>query len=185
MLILVLDRTRGPSVLLLLCHTVTLSSFCPSVLVLLLSSSRVNLYVSLSASSSSPLIFLLTVFGVLQRVPLGDRSSRRGQHVRPVSQLRAGGVVAQDTLADGLGRSNSIVVDHCDDQLHFLKGEERQPGEIRREGKNEVTYLDLFEGHLEGEGLIVVRVQGALLDAGLLLFQPLAVLHDGNLHVGI
>ena len=48
-----------------------------------------------------------------------------------------------------------------------------------------MTHLDLFEGHLEGEGLIVVRVQGALLDAGLLLFQPLAVLHDGNLHVGI
>lgn len=45
--------------------------------------------------------------------------------------------------------------------------------------------LDLLEGDLEGEGLIVVRVQCALLDAGLLLFQSLAVLHNSDLHVGI
>ena len=46
-------------------------------------------------------------------------------------------------------------------------------------------HLDLLEGHLEAEGLVVVRVQGVLLDRGLLLLQPLAVLHQVDLHVRV
>lgn len=48
-----------------------------------------------------------------------------------------------------------------------------------------IGYLDLLERNFKGERLVVVRVQRALLDAGLLLLQPLSVLHQGYLHVGI
>ncbi len=46
-------------------------------------------------------------------------------------------------------------------------------------------YLYVLEGKLEGKGLIVVGVEGALLDGGLLLPDPLAVLHQRHLHVGV
>ena len=45
--------------------------------------------------------------------------------------------------------------------------------------------LDMFEGHVEGEGLVVVGVEGALLDRRLLLTNPATVLHQGNFNVRI
>lgn len=46
-------------------------------------------------------------------------------------------------------------------------------------------HLDLLEGDLEAEGLIEIGVQGLLLHRGLLLLEPLAVLHQVDLHVGV
>ena len=57
---------------------------------------------------------------LLQRVPLGDGSARVGQHVAPVTQLRAGGVAAQHDAANGLRRADAVVVHARDDQRHFL-----------------------------------------------------------------
>lgn len=47
------------------------------------------------------------------------------------------------------------------------------------------TYLDLFKWDFKAEGLVVVRVQGVLLDCRLLLLQPLAVLHQVDLRIRI
>ena len=47
------------------------------------------------------------------------------------------------------------------------------------------SYLDLFERHLEWERLVVVRVQRALLDGRLLLFDSLSVHQQRQLHVRI
>lgn len=46
-------------------------------------------------------------------------------------------------------------------------------------------YLDLFKRDFKAKGLVVVRVEGVLLDCRLLLLQPLAVLHQVDLHVWI
>lgn len=47
------------------------------------------------------------------------------------------------------------------------------------------TNLYLLKGDLEAEGFIEVGVQGLLLDCGLLLLQPLAILQQVDLHIGI
>jgi len=47
------------------------------------------------------------------------------------------------------------------------------------------TNLYLLKGDLEAEGFVEVGVQGLLLDCGLLLLQPLAILQQVDLHVGI
>ena len=57
---------------------------------------------------------------LLQGVPLGNRAARVGQHVTPVTQLRACGVTAQHAAANRLRCANTIVVNHRDDQRHFL-----------------------------------------------------------------
>lgn len=46
-------------------------------------------------------------------------------------------------------------------------------------------YLHLLERNLKAEGLVVVRIQSVLLHRRLLLLQPLSVLQQVNLHVGI
>ena len=46
-------------------------------------------------------------------------------------------------------------------------------------------YLDLFKRDLEAEGLVVIRVEGVLLDCRLLLLQPLSILHQVDLGVRI
>lgn len=46
-------------------------------------------------------------------------------------------------------------------------------------------YLDLLKRDLEAEGLVVIRVEGVLLDCRLLLLQPLSILHQVDLHVRI
>lgn len=56
---------------------------------------------------------------------------------------------------------------------------------FRTSNKNKFHYLDLFEWHFETERFIVVRIKGVLFDCRLLLLQPLAVLHQVNLDVGI
>lgn len=66
------------------------------------------------------LIFLVTVFGLFERVPLGDGSTRRGEHVGPVAQLGAGRVAPEHRLADGVRGADAVVVHHGHDQLHFL-----------------------------------------------------------------
>lgn len=43
----------------------------------------------------------------------------------------------------------------------------------------------MFKGDFEAKGLVVVRVEGVLLDCRLLLLQPLAVLHQVDLHIRI
>ena len=47
------------------------------------------------------------------------------------------------------------------------------------------TYLDLLQGHLEAEGLVVVGVQSVLLHRRLLLLQPLPIQQQVNLHIGV
>lgn len=68
---------------------------------------------------------LFLVFGVvvriLKRVPLRDRTPRRRQHVGPVPQFGAGGVVAEHHFADGFGRADAVVVDDSDYQVDFLE----------------------------------------------------------------
>lgn len=49
----------------------------------------------------------------------------------------------------------------------------------------ERAYLYLFERHLEAEGLIVVRVESVLLDAGFLLLQSLSILQKVYLYIGV
>lgn len=66
------------------------------------------------------LVLLVAIVGVLERVPLCDRPTRGGQHVRPVAKLRARRVVAEHRLADGLRGTDAIVVNNSHDQLHFL-----------------------------------------------------------------
>lgn len=46
-------------------------------------------------------------------------------------------------------------------------------------------YLDLLERNFKAEGLVVVGVECVLLNRRLFLLQPLTVLHQVNLHVGI
>lgn len=50
---------------------------------------------------------------------------------------------------------------------------------------NKKSCLDLLEGNFKGERLVVVGVEGALLDAGLLLLQSFSTLHQHDLHVWI
>lgn len=57
------------------------------------------------------------------------------------------------------------------------------PGALKREP--EYADLYLLKGNLKAEGLIEVRVQSLLLDSGLLLLKPLAILQQVNLHIGI
>lgn len=46
-------------------------------------------------------------------------------------------------------------------------------------------YLYLLKGHVEAETLIKVWIQGVFLDRRLLLLDPLAVLLQDDLHIGI
>ena len=46
-------------------------------------------------------------------------------------------------------------------------------------------YLYLFEGNLEREALVVVRVEGAFLNRRLLLLDPFSVQQQRDLHVRI
>lgn len=57
-------------------------------------------------------------------------------------------------------------------------------GHLPPQGSHQ-TNLYLLKGDLKAEGLIEVGVQGLLLDCGLLLLQPLAILQQVDLHVGI
>jgi len=57
---------------------------------------------------------------LLKHVPLGDGTSRVGQHIAPVTQLRPRRVTAQDDATDRVGRADTIVVHYSDDQLDFL-----------------------------------------------------------------
>lgn len=61
----------------------------------------------------------------LQGVPLGNGAARVGQHIGPVPQLCAGGVVAHKDLADGFVLPQLVIIQHSDYNLHFL-GEERK-----------------------------------------------------------
>lgn len=57
-------------------------------------------------------------------------------------------------------------------------------GHLPSQGSHQ-TNLYLLKGDFKAEGLIEVGVQGLLLDCGLLLLQPLAILQQVDLHVGI
>lgn len=56
------------------------------------------------------LVFLVAIIGLLQRVPLGDGTSRRGQHIRPMTKFSSRSIAAEDDLTDGIGCTNTIVV---------------------------------------------------------------------------
>lgn len=71
------------------------------------------------------LVLLVSIFGVLKRVPLSDRTSRGCQHVGPVSQFCSARVVPQDDLPNGFWSADTIVVDYRDNQLHFLNVKSR------------------------------------------------------------
>lgn len=46
-------------------------------------------------------------------------------------------------------------------------------------------HLNLLKGDLKAEGLVEVGVQGLLLHRRLLLLEPLPILHQVDLHVGV
>lgn len=62
----------------------------------------------------------------LQSVPLGDGSPGVGQHVWPVSQLRAGAVVAHKDFADGVVLADLVIVQDRHHHLHFLEGDTKR-----------------------------------------------------------
>lgn len=64
------------------------------------------------------------LFFWLQGMPLGNGAARVGQHVRPVPQLCAGGVVANKYLANGFILPQLVIIQHGDHNLHFLEGEQ-------------------------------------------------------------
>lgn len=76
-------------------------------------------------SHNDLLVLLVSIFGVLKRVPLSDRTSRGCQHVGPVSQFCSARVVPQDDLPNGFWGADTIVVDYRDNQLHFLNVKSR------------------------------------------------------------
>lgn len=53
------------------------------------------------------------------------------------------------------------------------------------DGHEEGNGLHVLEGHVEGERLVVVRVQRALLDRRLLLTDALPILHQRYLHIWV
>lgn len=55
----------------------------------------------------------------------------------------------------------------------------------QREGPRTQPYLYLLKGHVEAEALIEVWVEGVFLDRRLLLLDPLTVLLQNDLDVGI
>ena len=66
------------------------------------------------------LVLLVSIVGLLQRVPLGDGASGRGQHVGPMAQFGSSRVATEDGLSNGVGCADAIVIDDRDYQLHFL-----------------------------------------------------------------
>lgn len=72
---------------------------------------------------STFLILLISIFGILQRVPLSDWTSGRRQHVGPMSQFCSVRVVSQDYLANRFWCTDAIVIYYGDDELHFLKNQ--------------------------------------------------------------
>jgi len=84
---------------------------------------------------------LALLWDLLQGVPLGNRAARVGQHVTPVTQLRACGVTAQHAAANRLRCANTIVVNHRDDQRHFLID---NTGKIVRKINVNITHTFIF-----------------------------------------
>ena len=73
------------------------------------------------------LVFFATaVFRILKRVPLSDRSSGRGQHVHPVSELSSGGVAAEQHLkadqAMGHSQPNQFNKSLILSKQHYYRG---------------------------------------------------------------
>lgn len=62
------------------------------------------------------------------------------------------------------------------------RGEAREPLGIE---KSKRSHLYLLERYFEGEGLVIVRIQGTFLDTGLFLLQSLSALHQHDLDVRI
>ena len=68
--------------------------------------------------------FFLRWFPILcifQWVPLSNRSSRWGKHIRPMAKFSARGIATEKNLSDRFRCSNAIVVDHSQHQLYFLE----------------------------------------------------------------
>ena len=59
--------------------------------------------------------------------------------------------------------------------------------EMKSKGKTKYVlhYLDLLKGYFKAECLIVVGVKCILFNCCLFLLQPLAILHQMNLHIRI
>nr|CAD7404473.1 unnamed protein product [Timema poppensis] len=95
--------------------------------------------------------------------------SSRAQHDKLVSQLRhRGGGEGGGYVDSAVGNTDT----DCGDATV-----------ARRSAENgRPPYLYLLERHLERERLIVVGVECAFLNTGLLLLEPLAVLHQRDLH---
>lgn len=97
---------------------------CPpgthSPLIFTVGTRGVDVIVGVVVASTLRLVLLLAVLRIHQGVPLSNGTARRGQHIGPVTQLGAGGRVAEHHFADRLRCSDAIVINHGDDQLHFL-----------------------------------------------------------------
>lgn len=55
-----------------------------------------------------------------QSVPLGHRAPGVRQHIGPVAQAHPRGSVTHEGLSDGVVAAELVVVEHRDDDLHFL-----------------------------------------------------------------
>lgn len=75
----------------------------------------------------------------------------------------------------------------CTDKSQDLCVEFMWSEEMKLNGKKKYGwhYLDLLEGYFKAEWLIVVGVKCVLFNRCLFLLQPLAILHQMNLHIRI
>lgn len=78
-------------------------------------------------------LILLVILRIFQRVPLRDRSPGWCQHVWPMPQLCATGVVAQHNFANGLWGADAIVIYDGNLEVHFLWS--RDVGEVQATNK--------------------------------------------------
>ena len=64
----------------------------------------------------------LGIVGVFESVPVGDGSSRRRQHVSPVTKLTARGTTADNHFTDRVRCSDQVVIEDCHYQAALLDG---------------------------------------------------------------
>lgn len=87
----------------------------------ILNTSLIHIVITLTGITSTFLILLISVFGILQRMPLSDRTPGWCQHIWPMSQFRSARVVTQNHLSNRLWCANTIIIHYGDDKLYFLK----------------------------------------------------------------
>lgn len=100
-------------------------------------------------------------------MPLGYWTSGIGKHVRPVAQSDSCSSITHKGLSNGVVASKFIIVEYCDDNLHFLKGKRNMhdPDKLVHTvlGVSQLItgdkgYLYLLKGDFKAETLIKIRI---------------------------